>query len=232
MKMVHFIVATAALTVSGLVRSNAQEMMAGDKPVDGAPANSRAAPVIKPVSRAEEILKRFDKNGDGRLDDDEKADAHEATMQEQIAKDTPPPAPQGLAYFPALALELFDRNHDGRLSDEERLSAMVFLEWGDPVATRGVLLARFDRNGDRKLDDGERRESQAYATEHRGELMQEILLRRFDANGNGALGAEEKTAIRAAFLMIPALASADAERPDEQPAIAPALKTDTPKSTR
>ena len=175
------------------------------------PPNS-ASSSTKLGTRAEEILKRFDKNRDGRLDDDEKADAHDVMLQETMAKEAPPPSAQGLAYFQELAVELFDRNHDGRIDDAERVAATGFVERSDALATQETLLSRFDRNRDGKLDDFERRESQAFAVEHRGEFMREVLLKRFDANSNGRFEPEEKTAIRAAFMSMPALPKESEQR--------------------
>lgn len=216
-----FLCAAAAFTFGSAERSRAEEMNPAAKSTSPAPP---AAGVMKPVSRAAEILQRFDKNRDGRLDDDERADAHDVMLQEQMAKEAPPASAQGLGYFPELALELFDRNHDGQLDEGERAAAMAFLERGDPDATRETLLRRFDQNRDGKLDDPERREAAAYAVEHRGELLREVLLRRYDANANGQLEPEEKTAVRAAFMstpLLPELESAASRGSAAGPAAAP-----------
>ncbi|MEO7413649.1 MAG: hypothetical protein ABIZ81_09850 [Opitutaceae bacterium] len=208
MKKLISLCLTGSFVLSISLPGKAQEMMSGENPVATKGAQTRSQPAsssTKPLSRAEEILKRFDKDRDGRLDEDEKADAHDVMLQEQMAKEAPPPAAQGLAYFQELALELFDRNHDGRIDEPERAEATGFVERGDATATRETLSNRFDRNRDGKLDDFERRESEAYVVEHRGELLKEILLKRFDANGNGQLEPEEKTALRAALMSAPTL---------------------------
>ena len=209
MKTLTFLCLNGALVFSPGIPANAQEMMTGEKPVlaPGSmplPPNS-ANSSTKSGTRGDEILRRFDKNRDGRLDDDEKADAHDVMLQETMAKEAPVPSAQGLAYFQELAVELFDGNHNGRIDDTEQVDATGFVERGDATATQETLLIRFDRNRDGKLDDFERRESQAFAVEHRGELMRDVLLKRFDSNANGRFEPEEKTAIRAAFMSMPAL---------------------------
>jgi Ca2+-binding EF-hand superfamily protein len=186
-------VAAAFLATPGSI---AEEMMAPEK----SPPAAKAAPgPAKPVSRSEEILQRFDKNHDGRLDDDEKADAHEVMLQEQMGKEEQQASAQALKEWEALASDLFDRNFDGRIDPVERLEALAFVERDDPAAVRETLLLRFDRNRDGKLDEAEQREANAYATEHRGELMREVLFKRYDVNANGHFEPEEKMAIRAAF---------------------------------
>lgn len=199
----------AAATVIFAEAGMAQDMSDRGKAV----ARQAATSAPKAGSRTAEILKRFDKNKDGRLDDDERAEAHETMLQEQMAKEAPPPGAQGLGYFPELALELFDRNHNGQLDEDERTEAGAFVERGDPEATREALRRRFDQNRDGKLDDAERRESAAYAIEHRGELMREVLFKRYDANGNGQLEPEEKTAVRAALMTTPVPAGPETPGP-------------------
>lgn len=216
----------ASITTTGAIR--AEEAMSAPKPLAIATGMPAAA---NPANRAEEILKRFDKNGDGRLDDDEKADAHEAMLQETMAKEAPPETVRSLAHFRPLALELFDRDQDGTLDEAEQTAATAFLESGEVAVTREVLLTRFDANRDGKLDDNERREAQAFAVEHRGELLQEVLLRRFDVNGNRQLDPEEKTAVRAALMTSVVLAEEIFEKKPAAPTAAttrPAAATNRP----
>src|SRR5688572_8516315 len=162
--------AMAAFSGMGLTGGKAQEMMMNEKPA------VVPTPAAKPLSRAEEILIRFDRNADGRLDDDEKTDAHHIMLLEQMAKEAPPPERRGLGYLQSLAVELFDRNQDAKIDEEERAAATAFLEHGDPAVTREALLIRSDRNRDGKLDEVEERESRAFAVEHLGELMHDVLL--------------------------------------------------------
>lgn len=199
---------------------SAQETMM-DKSATPAPAASPAASAAapaKPMSRTEEILRRFDKNGDGKLDDDEKADAHEAMLQEQMAKGANPASVRGLDAYQALGLEVFDRNRDGRIDEDERRDAFAFVQIRTDASIRESILKRFDKNQDGLLDDSERVASQAYLEEHRGELMHEVLVKRFDKNANGQLDADEKAAIRDAFAkFVPGAAVVeDGERPAVQ----------------
>jgi Ca2+-binding EF-hand superfamily protein len=218
-KLLLSVFLSASVAAALVIR--AEEVMAPTKaPVAGSGMSAAA----KPANRAEEILKRFDKNGDGRLDDDEKADAHEAMLQEAMAKEAPPESVRSLAHFQPLAVELFDRNYDGRLDEAEQAAATAFLERGEVATTREILLTRFDANRDGKLDDNERREAQAFAIEHRGELLQEVLLRAFDMNGNRQLEPEEKTAVRAALM----LAGAPAEEIFEKKAAPPTAAANRP----
>ena len=135
------------------------------------------------AKRAEELLKRYDKNGDGKLDDDERADAKEAMMKEQVEKQVARATalPGGLEQFRTQALEMFDKNRDGRLDDDERVAAQKFAE--TYMAGAEDLNKRFDKNGNGKIDPEERTAIDAYLAELRalgsGQMRAE-LLRRFD----------------------------------------------------
>jgi hypothetical protein len=78
----------------------------------------------------EEILKKFDKDGDGNLSDEEKAE-----IRKTMANRTPP----------AHILEKFDKDGDGKLSDEEK------------AGMRKEMMAKFDKDGDGKLSPDERK---------------------------------------------------------------------------
>src|SRR5215207_9004749 len=120
--------------------------------------NSMAMPGDKAEKRAEAMLKRFDKNGDGRIDDDERADAKEIMLQEQVERITAQSTlPAALAPFRTEIMEMFDKNRDGRLDDEERNSAQRYATRQDrPVIEVEDLNKRFDKNGDGTIDAGER----------------------------------------------------------------------------
>ena len=100
----------------------------------------------------QELLKRFDKNGDGRLDEEERAAARNRRGK------------RGKGRF-AEVLKKFDKDGDGKLNDEERAQARRARERGNPErAGTGPrrpeqsrlnaqnLLRRFDKDGDQKLN--------------------------------------------------------------------------------
>ena len=74
----------------------------------------------------EEMMKKFDKDGDGKLSDEEKAEIRKA-----MSNRTPP----------AHILEKFDKDGDGKLSDEEK------------AGMRKEIIAKFDKDGDGKHDE-------------------------------------------------------------------------------
>lgn len=78
----------------------------------------------------EEMLKKFDKDGDGKLNDEEKK-----AMQEEREKRHKE------------MLEKYDTDKDGKISKEEREAAMK--------AWHQKLLKEFDADGDGKLSDEE-----------------------------------------------------------------------------
>ncbi len=81
------------------------------------PSLATAAPEGKPdaAARKEAMLKKFDKDGDGKLSDDEKA-AMKAEMQKRRGEGGKGPD----AARQAEMLKKFDKDGDGKLSDEEK----------------------------------------------------------------------------------------------------------------
>jgi Ca2+-binding EF-hand superfamily protein len=115
---------------------------------DTAPASSDTSalqetqptqPALSPRQAA--ILKRFDKNGDGKLDENEKAAARAAGEKRRAA---------GKGKLHERILQRFDKNGDGVLDDAERTAALAELE------TRPNFIKRFDKDGDGKLSPEER----------------------------------------------------------------------------
>lgn len=114
----------------------------------------------------DEAMKRFDKNGDGRLDDDERAEALEAMKKK---------GGEIQGQLRQFMLRRFDADGNGTLDPAERKTAfdetMKQLEENGPMVKNTVLgfvHKRFDANGDGTLD----KEEMALA---RGELTKRII---------------------------------------------------------
>lgn len=97
------------------------------------------------AKRQAELLKRYDKNGDGKLDENEKA---AAKMEMQKAREEIGPR------IRQRVMERFDADHDGKLNDAEMKAAIADL------LTRPMVVKRFDANGDGKLDDAEKAQAE------------------------------------------------------------------------
>ena len=84
-----------------------------------------------------EVVKEFDKDGDGKLSDAERAEMRKVmeTRMEERRKEM---------------LEKFDTDKDGKLSPEEREKARE--------ANRAEMLKKFDKDGDGKLSEEERKD--------------------------------------------------------------------------
>ncbi len=109
-----------------------------------------APPPKKLSERDAELLKRYDKNGDGKLDQDELALAHESMRGERMTGEN--------VVTPGVRdklLERFDTNHDGKLDDDERAAMRKALGQAQDFF-RARMMERFDVNHDGKLDETER----------------------------------------------------------------------------
>src|SRR5688500_17477397 len=154
-------------------------------------------PAAKAAKRSEELLKRYDRNGDGKLDDDERADAKEEMLKEQVGRQMARAAalPGGLEQFRVEALQIFDRNRDGRLDDEERIAAQKFASAREePGVDREELKKRFDQNGDGTIDAEERTRIESFLAALRslGSVQMRFeLLRRFDLNTDAKIDERE-----------------------------------------
>lgn len=113
------------------------------EPGSAAPANSR--PELN--ARQRELLAKFDRNHDGRIDDEEKLAAR-AYMRG--ATDGGGERKERRKQ----QLKLFDKNGDGALDDAERAEAAKARE--EFQANRAAILKRFDRDGDGMLNEQER----------------------------------------------------------------------------
>ena len=130
--------------------------------------------------RVARMRARFDADGDGELNDEERRLAREAMREERRQR----------------LLERFDANGDGELDDAERQNARrtEFLE-----STRGRrLLARIDADGDGTLSDAEWDAVNADREQRRDEAMVELTAE-FDTDGSGDLDDFEMDLARATF---------------------------------
>lgn len=170
------LVASATLFLAA--RAPAQEAMAPaakagatETQMSVASKDGDARSTARAAVRSAELLKRYDKNGDGRIDEDERLAAKEEMLMENIDRQMARLAvtqatPEQLR---ARVLENFDQNKDGQLDDEERLAAQKFAEdrMANPAPQTGAL--------------------------------REVLIKRVDKNGNGRIDAEERTALKEFF---------------------------------
>ncbi len=157
------------------------------------PAREQKGPQINEEMRQKMILKRFDKDGDGQLNAEEK-EAAEGAKKDIMKK--------------------FDKDGDGQLGPEERKAFMeerrkamggpegkggpegnggpALREGGGPGGRQGpgmnpeareMMMKKFDKDGDGKLNDEERKA----LMDDRKKMME-----KFDADGDGKLSDEER----------------------------------------
>ncbi len=114
------------LMIMGALIGTCSFAAAQDKPGEGG-REGRPGRQVPP-----EVLKKFDKDGDGKLSPEEAKAAREARQAEMLKK--------------------YDKDGDGTLSDEEK-KAMA----DDMAAKRKALLEKYDTDKNGKLDPEERK---------------------------------------------------------------------------
>jgi Ca2+-binding EF-hand superfamily protein len=155
--------------------------------------------------RDAEILRRFDRNGDGRIDDDERADAYEAMRRERSERQTSGPVINAARReeFRQRFFARFDLDHDGRIDDAERANATRMLgetRRGQASALRDELMQLFDANRDGKLDDTEKAALTEFLAASQGKgseggaALRADLVRRMDRNRDGRVDEKELAA--------------------------------------
>tara|TARA_B100001029_G_C15001533_1_gene418385 strand:- start:115 stop:639 length:525 start_codon:yes stop_codon:yes gene_type:complete len=95
----------------------------------------------------EEVMKKFDKDGDGKLSESERAELRKAMANRG--------GPGGRRPPPQL-MKQFDKDGDGKLSESERAELRKTME-----ARRKEFMAKFDKDGDGKLNEEERKAAMA-----------------------------------------------------------------------
>jgi len=103
--------------------------------------------------------KAFDKDGDGKLNDDERK-AMLATMQKR--------RPNAGANMQEM-VKRFDKDGDGKLNETERQAMMQEMQKNRPeiAARMQEMVKRFDKDGDGKLNDEERKAMLEERAKHR-----------------------------------------------------------------
>ena len=129
---------TAAGVIAGLFLLSPVSLRADDPP-KSAQENEKPAHRKATGKAREEMLKKYDKNGDGKLDADERKVMEDALKAKQAER-----------------LKKLDKNGDGKVDEAERKSAR---ETASQRAkdNRAEILKKFDKNGDGKLDAEERK---------------------------------------------------------------------------
>lgn len=140
-----------------------------------------------------QLMKKYDKDGDGRLNEEERKLANKAMkeksadlneMRQKHAKDV---------------IKRFDKDGDEKLSESE---LTVFLDEqrkmfekmrGRRMGRFGrnmpkEILAKYDKNGDGKLDRDERREMFKDGAKRRA-----ALIKKYDKDGDGKLSDDERS---------------------------------------
>ena len=121
------------------------------------------------------LLKKFDKNGDGKLDATERAAMRSAVKQKVQARHAAGSKKPGAA---------------GASTTEKTPPAIRKVAKGKSKAHRADILKKFDKNGNGKLDPAEKK---AFLASRKAQI-----LKKFDKNGDGKLDKAERQAMRKA----------------------------------
>jgi Ca2+-binding EF-hand superfamily protein len=169
----------------------------------------------EPGGSPELLIQRFDKDGDGKLNDAEWAEMRKGAGQTVRDRgDSRRPMNPPLGPMNPAVIQRFDRDGDGKLNDTEQAAAReAFARMpgrpGSGPPNFEEFAKRFDRDGDGKLSDEERtaaREAFARMPGRPGGGPPpnfEEFAKRFDRDGDGKLSDEERAAARGAFARMP-----------------------------
>lgn len=177
-----------------------------------APAQTETRPAAAPADRSgqleqrrQEMLRRFDQNGNGKLDDTEKAAMKEAQQKERKVRgsgdisglggaNAAPGEGGGGRVMVQELLKRFDRDGDGKLDEAELAELIRSRNAAGPGAPgarlREQMLKLFDKNGDGQLDQEERAAAEQFRADQ---------VKRFDKNGDGQLDPGERAEAMRAF---------------------------------
>ncbi len=157
-----------------------------------------------PRPTREEILRKYDADGNGVLDPEERAKAREDLRKAREERR------KTVAELRKEVLGKYDADGDGKLSGEEKAAARKAL--GIERLSREEILEKYDADGDGKLSGEERAKAakelglrpprRIRGAPGRGPAggpprpSREEILEKYDANGNGVLDPEELEKLR------------------------------------
>lgn len=145
-----------------------------------------------------QLMKQFDKDGDGRLSKEEREAAMEALKNKSADLD------ELKNKHAEEIIKKYDTDGDGKLDQKELISfleeqrkmfdeARARMRPGEMRGTQNLpkeVVAQYDKDGDGKLSHEERRAMFQDARKKRDEMM-----KKFDKDADGKLSDEEKTAL-------------------------------------
>ena len=178
--------------------------LAQGEPPAGAPPPPPPEGEHRPLR--EEMLRRFDANHDGKLDESERAAARAAWQKRMAERGGPegfrgPGGPGGPWGPPGFAGRGDgDEHFHGRGHHRHWRKMMRMMRWRR-MHMRQAMLQRFDRDGDHRLNDAERAEARKAGEEMRARFQagRKQVLERFDANHDGKLDADERKGMHDAW---------------------------------
>jgi len=159
----------------------------------------------------EEFTKKYDKDGDGKLSDEERRDGFRTEMQARVQRfrEENPERAAEMDKRREEFLKKYDKDGDGELSREERSAG--FRAEGE--ARRAEFTKKHDKDGDGELSDEERRAGFRAEMEERLNQLRESnpelakrmeerraeFMKQYDKNGDGEIDQKEREAIRESF---------------------------------
>ncbi len=146
-----------------------------------------------------QLVERFDKDGDGKLNEQELAAARKEFEKRRAQNGG------GQRLNREEFLKKFDKNENGKIDPDERAAVAEFRKKQGPGQDRprpgqggGRLkeaIKRFDADGDGKLSEEERKKARAFFQKQGAGRFRE-LVKKFDKDGDGKLNEEERAAMR------------------------------------
>lgn len=168
------------------------------------PAAAKPAGSGQLEKRRQEMLRRFDLNGDGKLDETEKAAMKEARKKPAAVRGSgdigalggaEPAGPAGGDRYLREMMKRYDKDGDGKLDESELAELIRNRNAAGPGAPgarlREQMVKLFDKDGDGQLNPDERAAAEQFRADQ---------VRRYDKDGDGQLDAEERAEAMRAFL--------------------------------